>query len=164
MWHLPWREKTSDYMGSRLAHPQSRCGKYYRFFFAFLGGGCGMLASQHGGCTMDIQKELMAEYDRETATTRKMFEAIPADVDFNYKPHAKSMALGRLAGHVSETASDWATHTCKTNKLEFPADHKFEPYIPASKDTLLEKFDSAVVEAKAELAKMTPENSIGRAH
>ncbi len=107
---------------------------------------------------MDIQKELMAEYERETAATRKMFEAIPADVDFTYKPHAKSMALGRLAGHVSETASDWATHTCITNKLEFPADHKFEAYIPASKAALLEKYDQEVAKAKTNLAGMTPEN------
>jgi uncharacterized damage-inducible protein DinB len=107
---------------------------------------------------MDFQKELIAEYDRETATTRKMFEALPVDVDFTYKPHAKSMALGRLAGHLSETATEWAIHTCKTNKLEFPADHKFEPYIPASKDALIEKFDKGVAEARTELAKMTPEN------
>jgi len=51
---------------------------------------------------MDSQKELLAEYDRETAKTRKMLEAIPADVDFNYKPHPKSMALGRLAGHITD--------------------------------------------------------------
>ncbi len=107
---------------------------------------------------MDIQKELMAEYERETASTRKVLEAIPVDVDFTYKPHAKSMALGRLAGHAAETAGDWATHTCKVNKLEFAADHKFEAYIPASKDALLEKFDKQVAEAKTELAKMTPEN------
>ena len=66
---------------------------------------------------MDIQKELMAEYERETASTRKVLEAIPADVDFTYKPHPKSMALGRLAGHAAETAGDWATHTCTVNKL-----------------------------------------------
>ena len=105
---------------------------------------------------MDFQKELVDEFDRETATTRKMFEAIPADVDFNYKPNPKSMALGRLAGHVSETSTDWALHTCKVNKLEFPADHKFEAYIPASKDALLQKFDEGLAEAKTELAKMMP--------
>ena len=36
---------------------------------------------------MEIQKELIAEYDRETATTRKTLEAIPADADYAYKPH-----------------------------------------------------------------------------
>ena len=50
---------------------------------------------------MDIQKELIAEYDREAARTRKILEAIPADADFTWKPHTKSMSLGQLAGHVS---------------------------------------------------------------
>jgi len=101
---------------------------------------------------MDIQKELIAEYDRETANTRKMLEAIPADADFTYKPHPKSMTLGRLAGHLSETAGDWAIHTLTTDKLEFPADHKYEPYIPASTEALLAKFDAETANVKKELA------------
>jgi len=50
---------------------------------------------------MDFQTELIAEYDREAATTRKILDALPADIDFTYKPNPKSMSLGRLAGHVS---------------------------------------------------------------
>jgi len=107
---------------------------------------------------MDIQQELITEYDRETANTRKMFEAIPADVDFTFKPHAKSMSLGQLAGHLSDTTGEWAISTLATSGLEFPADHKFEPYIPASTEALLEKFDEKLAEAKAELAKFPLEN------
>jgi len=105
---------------------------------------------------MDFQKELIEEFDRETAKTRKILEAIPADADFTFKPNPKSMALGRLAGHVSETAGDWAVHTLTVDKLEFPADHKFEPYIPASKEAMLERFDADTAKAKAELAKFDP--------
>jgi len=101
---------------------------------------------------MDFQKELIAEYDREIAKTRKMLEAIPADADFTYKPHPKSMSLGRLAGHIAETAGEWATTTFTTDKLEFPADHKFEAYVPASKEALLERFDKEVAEAKKAFA------------
>jgi len=106
---------------------------------------------------MDFQKELIAEYDREAARTRKMLEAIPADVDFTFKPHPKSMSLGRLAGHVSETAEEWASSTLTKDKVELPADHKWEPYIPASKEALLERFDRGVAKVKAELAKFAPE-------
>jgi uncharacterized damage-inducible protein DinB len=81
-----------------------------------------------------------------------MLEAIPADADFTYKPHPKSMSLGRLAGHVSDTTGEWAISTLTTDKLEFPPDHKFEPYIPASKEALLEKYDQGVAEAKKALA------------
>jgi hypothetical protein len=76
---------------------------------------------------MDIHKELITEYDGEIARTRKLFEAIPADVDFNFRPGSKSMPLGRLAGHTAETLSDWAIHTLTLDKLAFPADHRFEP-------------------------------------
>jgi uncharacterized damage-inducible protein DinB len=99
---------------------------------------------------------LIAEYDREAARTRKILDAIPADVDFTFKPNPKSMPLGRLAGHLSETSGDWAIHTLTTDKLEFPADHKFEPYIPASKEALLERFDSDTAKVKAELLKFAP--------
>jgi uncharacterized damage-inducible protein DinB len=106
---------------------------------------------------MNFQQELIAEYDRETAKTRKMLEAIPADADFTWKPHPKSMSLGQLAGHISDTAGEWAITTFTTDKLEFPADHKFEPYVPASDKAMLEKFDSQVAEAKAALASFAPE-------
>jgi uncharacterized damage-inducible protein DinB len=106
---------------------------------------------------MDFQKELIAEYDREAEKTRKMLEAIPADADFNFKPHPKSMSLGRLAGHVAETAGDWAFHTLNADKLEFAADHKFEAYVPASKQALLERFELDVAKVKAELAAFAQE-------
>jgi hypothetical protein len=46
---------------------------------------------------MDYQNALLSEFDREAAKTRKIFEAIPDGVDWKYKPHQKSMPLGRLA-------------------------------------------------------------------
>jgi uncharacterized damage-inducible protein DinB len=106
---------------------------------------------------MDFQKELIAEYDRETAKTRKMLEAIPADADFTWKPRPKSMSLGRLAGHTAETVGDWASHTLTLDKLEFTADRKYEPYIPASKEALIERFDRDVAKVKTELAALSPE-------
>ncbi|HEY1766765.1 MAG TPA: DinB family protein [Terracidiphilus sp.] len=106
---------------------------------------------------MDYQKELIAEYDREAAKTRKMLEAIPADADFGYKPHPKSMSLGRLAGHLIDMVGDWAVHSLTLDKLDFPADHKWEAYVPASKAALLGKFDSEFPRAQAALAGTTGE-------
>jgi uncharacterized damage-inducible protein DinB len=106
---------------------------------------------------MDAQKELIAEFDREAAKTRKMLDAIPADVDFSYKPHPKSMALGVLVGHVADMTGDWALHTLTSDKLEFAADYKFEPYIPKSKAALLEKFDGEIKKTRAELAEISPD-------
>ena len=105
---------------------------------------------------MDFQKELIAEYDREAAKTRKMLEALPADADFTFRPQPKSMTLGRLIGHTAETMGDWAIHTLTMDKLTFPADHKFEPYVPASKQALLERFDADTAKAKEALAELDP--------
>ena len=106
---------------------------------------------------MDYQKELLAEYDREIDRTRKILEALPDGADFNYKPHAKSMALGRLAGHVTDMAGDWALHTLTLDKLDFPADHKWDPYVPESREAAVKKLDSKLGEVHAALAATTPE-------
>jgi uncharacterized damage-inducible protein DinB len=104
---------------------------------------------------MDFQKELIAEYDREIAKTRKMIEAIPDNADYDYKPNPKSMSLGRLAGHICDFAGDWPIHTLTLDKLEFAADHKFEPFSPKSKQEILKKYDGKQAEAKAALAATT---------
>jgi len=106
---------------------------------------------------MDAQKALIAEFDREAAHTRKMLNAIPADADFNYKPHPKSMSLGRLAGHLTDMTGEWGLHTLTTDKLEFAADHKWDPYVPASKAALLEKFDKDLAGTRAALVGISPE-------
>jgi uncharacterized damage-inducible protein DinB len=100
---------------------------------------------------MDFQKDLLVEYDREIAKTRKMLEAIPEDVDFAFKPHPKSMSLGRLAGHLTDMSGDWPMHTITMDKLEFPADHKWEVYVPASKAELLARFEKQLPTVRAEL-------------
>lgn len=104
---------------------------------------------------MDFQKELVAEYDRELAQTRKMLEAIPENANFDYKPHPNSMPLGRLAGHITDFSGDWAIHSLKLDKLEFAADHKWDPFSPKSRQEILDKFDEKIAEAKSALAETT---------
>lgn len=106
---------------------------------------------------MDFQKALIAEYDREVASTRKILDAIPADADYNYKPDPKSMSLGRLAGHVAETAGEWAMSTIAKDKIEMDMSKPYAPYVPTSKVELLAKFDKETAEAKAILASFKPE-------
>src|SRR3954453_9384004 len=104
---------------------------------------------------MDIQKEIIAEYDRETANTRKLLDAIPENADFAWKPHEKSMAFGRLAAHVSDTNGDWALHTLSRDRLEWTPD--MSPTDPTNKKDLLTRFDKQVAEVKPALAGMTAE-------
>ncbi len=103
---------------------------------------------------MDFQKELIAEYERESATTRKILEAIPDDADFTWKPHSKSMTLGKLASHASDTGGDWALATLAKDRLDWtPEMNKKEP---ANKKELLAQFDREVAETKPVLASFDP--------
>ena len=105
---------------------------------------------------MDCFKELIAEYEREIVTTRKMLDAIPADADLSYKPHPKSMSLGRLAAHLAETSGEWAVSTLAKEKVEISM-KEFKPWIPATKAEILEKLDKGTAEVKDLLAGFKPE-------
>ena len=48
---------------------------------------------------MAIADALIAELEQEAATTRRVLERVPAD-KLAWKPHDKSMSLGRLALHA----------------------------------------------------------------
>ena len=104
---------------------------------------------------MDIQKELIAEFDREVASTRKVLAAIPADADFAWKPNPKSFSLGRLAGHVAETPCQWAIHTLTMDKLEWTADG-YKPYIVSDTVVMLALYDKESAEARAALVALDP--------
>jgi uncharacterized damage-inducible protein DinB len=53
-----------------------------------------------------IKDTLLAEFDQETATTRKLIERVPHD-RLAWKPHEKSMSLGGLALHLANLPT-WA--------------------------------------------------------
>ena len=104
---------------------------------------------------MDIQAELIAEYDRELVSTRKMLDAIPTDADLNWKANPKSMTLGRLAAHVAEAAGAWGVDTLSKNSLDFDM-ASYKPWQPASKTEVLEKFAKDTSKAKQILASLDP--------
>ena len=106
---------------------------------------------------MEIQKELIAEFDREVTNTRKILEAIPDHADYDWKPSEKSMALGALAGHITDMPGEWGHSSLTTDKLEFGPDHKFEPFRPSSRAEVLERFDKTHAATRAALAATTPE-------
>jgi uncharacterized damage-inducible protein DinB len=55
---------------------------------------------------MAVKDALLAEYDHEMGTTRKLLERLPDD-KLGWKPHEKSMALGELASHLGNIPN-WA--------------------------------------------------------
>lgn len=48
-----------------------------------------------------LNQTFIAELKHEAASTKRILERVP-EGKFNWKPHEKSMTLGRLASHVAE--------------------------------------------------------------
>jgi uncharacterized damage-inducible protein DinB len=96
---------------------------------------------------MPIAQMLLPEFDMEMANTRKLLERVPED-KLNYKPHAKSMLLSRLAGHIAELPA-LASTTLSTETLNFS--QRTPPADPASRQELLATFDKNVAELRTKL-------------
>ena len=100
---------------------------------------------------MSIAESLLPEYDHELATTRRVLERVP-ESEFAWKPHAKSMSLGQLAGHVANLPW-WLSMTLAAPFYDLNSQDKESRLDgPASKDALLKEFDEKVKNARASLA------------
>lgn len=62
-------------------------------------------------------QQLFVDFEAEMASTRRILERVP-DGKFDWKPHEKSMSLGRLAGHVAELP-DFARQILAHDEFDF---------------------------------------------
>jgi uncharacterized damage-inducible protein DinB len=101
---------------------------------------------------MPLSQSLLPEFDHEMANTRRALERVPED-KFAWKPHDKSMTLGRLASHVAELAG-WVEPTLQSESLDVapPGAPPYQPKIAASRTELLQQFDKNVAQARAAIA------------
>jgi len=100
---------------------------------------------------MALNEALLMEFDREMANTRTCLARIPDD-KFDWKPHAKSMTLRRLALHLA-LFPNWMTETLAKESLDIAP-----PYQPPKADSrkeILEIFDRDLPAARAALAQAT---------
>ncbi len=101
---------------------------------------------------MPLRDAMLPEFDHEMANTRKTLERVPDD-KLDWKPHAKSMAMGGLATHLSNLPT-WANYTIDEDSLDLAPEGKPLPPAPMvkSRTELLEIFDSNVAKARAAIA------------
>jgi uncharacterized damage-inducible protein DinB len=99
-----------------------------------------------------IKDALLPEFDRETGITRRLLERVPDD-KLGWKPHQKSMTLGRLALHVAELPS-WGSMVLKDTELNLDTS-AYKPVEPQSRAEVLAKFDETVVGTRKALAEVT---------
>ena len=98
---------------------------------------------------------LLPEFEEEMAFTRRILESLPED-RLNWKPHPRSMSLGRLAMHVAELPK-WASDAFTLDEVDIePVD---APSLVAdvnyAKATILDRFLNHSQAARAALIAST---------
>lgn len=107
---------------------------------------------------MPLNESILAELQMEAAGTRKMIERVP-EKSFDWKPHDKSMTLGRLAYHICENPQ-WVSVTVDKDEIDFAAND----YVPKEAKTtaeLLKVFDDSLAEAVECLKNASDEKLMG---
>ena len=100
---------------------------------------------------MTTAELLLQDFDMEMANTRRTLERVPEDKP-DYKPHEKSMAMGKLAMHVAtlpvfgKTILTTASLDMANSSLPHP-DMTFR-----TREITLATFDAAAAEGRAALA------------
>ena len=94
---------------------------------------------------MTIAEILLQDYDVEAKNTRTTLERIPTHLA-EFKPHEKSMPMGRLALHVA-TLPRFATTMLTLEKMDL-SKQKFPPLIFESTEATVRAFDETSSELR----------------
>ena len=105
---------------------------------------------------MAIKDAFIAELKYESSLTKKMLERVPLDKK-DWKPHAKSMTLGRLATHIAETPH-WISDIIHIDDFDFTKDFNFKPRIASSPEELMQIFQTTLDQAIHDLSGMADED------
>jgi uncharacterized damage-inducible protein DinB len=99
---------------------------------------------------MKLTELFLAELDREAARTRRALVHVPLGRD-DWKPHPKSMSLGRLAGLVASMPS-WITLIIEQNELDLNPPEGRGQYQQPPTENLVETLEKYVVKARMSLS------------
>jgi uncharacterized damage-inducible protein DinB len=101
---------------------------------------------------MNLIDAIVMELSQEAATTRRLLERIPAQ-HLTWKPHEKSMTMGRLATHIAEI-SDWVSTILDKDGFEIGASN-YTPQTAGTVAEVLSMFDKNVPMAEAAIRRQT---------
>lgn len=107
---------------------------------------------------MAIKDALLTEFDMEMTKTRKCLERVPED-KLGWKPHEKSMPLGRLASHLADLPN-YGTFTLTQDSLDVapPGGEPRKTAQYSTRQALLDAFDRNVAEARSQIEKASDED------
>jgi uncharacterized damage-inducible protein DinB len=98
---------------------------------------------------MTIAESLLPEFDREMGLTRRVLERVP-DGQFAWKPHEKSMTLGRLAEHLAELPQ-WLAISINEAGIDMSTRRPPDYTSPDTRAAVLAMFDKNVADARTAL-------------
>jgi uncharacterized damage-inducible protein DinB len=97
---------------------------------------------------MGLGESLLPEFDHEMANTRKTLERVPDD-KFDWKPHAKSSAMGALAGHLANLPS-WGALAIGSDSFDMaPGGEPVKTPALSSGTDVLSTFDDNVAKTRS---------------
>jgi len=103
---------------------------------------------------MAIKDTLLAEYDHEVATTRRLLDRIP-DTQLGWKPHEKSMSLAGIATHLANIPN-WGVMILDGPSFDLAG---APPNLAerGSREEILSAFDESTRETRARMHKSDEE-------
>ena len=104
---------------------------------------------------MAYKDALIAELKYESDLTKKMLERVPVE-NGSWRPHERSMTLGRLATHVAEIPH-WISRIISIDDWDF-AVQGFSSHTAASKEELMKTFHDKLHQAIDDLETMSDED------
>lgn len=90
-----------------------------------------------------INQAFIAELKHEAASTKRILERVPQD-KFDWKPHEKSMSLGRLSSHVAELPG-FLNSILKMDEFDFAKGH-YKPSHANTPEELMNVFQEKLDE------------------
>ena len=102
-----------------------------------------------------LKDVIFGDLEREIAVTRKVLERLPAE-HFNWRPHEKSMTLGRLAIHVADMP-DWIRGTLAADEMDAASAPRPPEKLTDSAE-LLARFDRNVAAMREAVARFDVAN------
>jgi uncharacterized damage-inducible protein DinB len=111
---------------------------------------------------MDLKQMYLAQLDREVESSRKAIERVP-EGQSDWKPHAKSMELGRLAS-LAATMPGWVALMIDRDelKLDDPESAKFKTNPVATRAELLKMLEESARNARRAISGTTEDHLMKR--
>ncbi|MDR3698458.1 MAG: DinB family protein [Candidatus Sulfopaludibacter sp.] len=95
---------------------------------------------------------MMAEFQQEAATTKRVLQRIPAD-KLEWRPHPHSMSIGQLSIHIASIPGDLA-RLAQVDAFDVSTVN-FNPPQPGNMEAILTTLDESVAAAEAYMDRMS---------